>query len=327
MHYIDSIYGAHEIDEPVILELIDTPAMQRLKGIDQAWYFEPYFPDSSSSRFDHSVGVFLLLRKYGAPLEEQISWLLHDVSHGTFSHCLDYVFAEWSQKEQNHQDNIFESFIRKTDIPAILKKYDLDVEYIIDDTHFPLKETKLPDLCADRIDYSLRDAEKYKVYTPEQIWYILEHLVVKDGKRIFTDFASAKAYGELFHHMNETYYASSESAIMFHTVGDYLKHAWQQWYVQSDDFYTTDRQILDKIASYIESDSQLAIYWQRMNNQLPYTNDPNDFDFNVFCKSRIVDPLCMEGDEIKRVSSIDTAWKIIIEAWTPAKEYFFKFEK
>lgn len=325
MHYIDDIYGEHEIDEPIILELINTSAMQRLKGIDQAWYLEPYFPDSSRSRFDHSVGVYLLLKKYWAPLEEQISWLIHDVSHGTFSHCLDYVFAEWSQKQQNHQDNIFESFIRKTDIPDILQRYDRDIEYILDDIHFPLKETMLPDLCADRIDYSLRDAQKYKACTLDQISYILDHLVVKEGKRVFTDFSSAKAYAELFHHVNETYYASKEAALMFHTVGDYLKHAWQHGYVDRDDFYTTDKQILDKIASYIESDEQLAIYWQRMDNLVPYTNDPMDFDFTIFCKNRVVDPLFMEDNEIKRVSDVDSAWKMVVKNWTSAKEHFFKF--
>jgi HD superfamily phosphohydrolase len=36
MQYTDIIYGAHEITEPIILELINTPAMQRLKGVDQA---------------------------------------------------------------------------------------------------------------------------------------------------------------------------------------------------------------------------------------------------------------------------------------------------
>jgi len=36
---------------------------------------------------------------------------------------LDYVFDEGNQKEQSHQDNIFEEFIKKTDIPEILEKY------------------------------------------------------------------------------------------------------------------------------------------------------------------------------------------------------------
>lgn len=73
-----------------------------------------------------------------------------------------------------------------------------------------------------------------------------------------------------------------------------------------DDFYTTDQQVLDKITAHIETDDQLNIYWQRMNNKIPCKNDPNDFDFHIFCKSRIVDPLFMHNDTIKRVSDIDT---------------------
>ena len=202
MLYTDAIYWDCDIQEPLILELINTPTLQRLKGIDQAGYFEPYFPGSSRSRFDHSVWVYLLLKKYWAPLEEQIAWLLHDVSHGAFSHCLDYVFAEWNQKEQNHQDNIFETFIKKTDIPDILKKYNIDIDYIIDDTHFPLKETTLPDICADRIDYILRDASKYKKISIQQISYLLDHLTIQDRQRIFTDFVSAKTYTDMFYHLN-----------------------------------------------------------------------------------------------------------------------------
>ena len=94
-----------------------------------------------------------------------------------------------------------------------------------------------------------------------------------------------------------------------------------------DDFYTTDRQVLDKITAHIETDEQLNIYWQRMNNKIPYTNDPNDFEYNVFCKSRVVDPLFMDADGIKRVSDVDKEWKTIVQTKSPPKEYFLKFEK
>ncbi len=325
MFYTDPIYGTVEIQDPVILELIQSPTLQRLKGIDQAGYYDEHFPDSKHTRFEHSMGVYLLLKRYWASLEEQIAGLLHDVSHGTFSHCLDYVFEEWSQKEQSHQDNIFESFIKKTDIPDILKAYDLDIDYIIDDTHFPLKETTLPDLCADRIDYSLRTMLYYEKQTLPNITYFLDHLVAKDGIWMFDDFDSAKRYAETFHRANEIYYSGIESAIMHQTVGYCLKYAWKKWYVDMDDFYTTDQQVLDKITAHIETDDQLNIYWQRMNNKIPCKNDPNDFDFHIFCKSRIVDPLFMHNDTIKRVSDIDTERWVIVQTKAPPKEYFLKF--
>ncbi|NQV13734.1 MAG: HD domain-containing protein [Parcubacteria group bacterium] len=118
MKYQDRIYGSVEIKEPVILELIACPAIQRLKEIDCAGYMRAHFPDIERSRFEHSMGVFLLLRKYNASLEEQIAGLIHDVSHSAFSHCVDYALAAGSQKEQNHQDNVFDAFVRQTEIPV-----------------------------------------------------------------------------------------------------------------------------------------------------------------------------------------------------------------
>lgn len=328
MIYTDPIYGTVEIHEPIILDIIQSPTFQRLKGIEQGWYYEPYFPETKKhSRFDHSIGVYLLLKKYWASLEEQISWLIHDVSHGTFSHCLDYVFTQENQKKQDHQDNIFESFIKKTDIADILKQYNLDIDYIIDDTHFPLKETTLPDICADRIDYILRDAFCNWEISSAEIFSLLDHLITKDNTWIFTDLESAKTYAEIFHRTNEKYYSGIESALMHQTVGYCLKHAWEKWYLHMDDFYTTDQQVLDKITAHIATDDQLNIYWQRMNNKIPYTNDPNDFDYNVFCKSRVVDPLFMDGNDVKKISDIDDERKITVQTKTPPKEYFLKFEK
>ena len=137
MTYNDCIFGRVKIKEPVILELIKSKTLQRLKGIDQGGY-QPLYAKPKTvlknrrhhNRFAHSLGVYLLLKKYGAPLEEQIAGLIHDVSHACFSHCIDYVLTEGSQKKHSHQDNIFVEFVRKTEIPGILKKYQISSKYI-----------------------------------------------------------------------------------------------------------------------------------------------------------------------------------------------------
>jgi len=64
-----------------------------------------------------------------------------------------------------------------------------------------------------------------------------------------------------------------------------------------------------------------------MNNKFPYKNDPNDFKFHIFCKSRLVDPLFIDGTDNKRVSEVDNEWKTIIQTDPKYKEYFLKFEK
>lgn len=323
MKYVDRVYGELEITEPVILELIKSAPFQRLKDIDQIGYFEPYFPGTSHSRFEHSMGVCLLLQKYGAPLAEQIAGLIHDVSHSAFSHCIDYVLDAGSEKEHNHQDNIFDNYVRRSEIPAILKKYNFDLDYILDDKNFPLKEKNLPDLCADRIDYSLRTACIFKEI--ENANYFLNNLTSENGQWVFKNFESAKKYAELFKKLNIKYYAGIESAVMFRTVGDCLRHALSKNYIIEADLYTTDQAVLLKIKANLQNDARLRLLFDRMNNKVVFKNDPNNFDSEIFCKSRAIDPLCQYNGAIKRVSQIDPKWSIIVTEESKPKHYFIKF--
>lgn len=330
MLYKDRIYGEIEISEPVILELINNLAMQRLKDIDQAGYFQPFVgvPDVSHSRFEHSLGVFILLKKYGAPPEEQIAGLIHDVSHSSFSHCIDYVLDHGSNiQEQNHQDNIFDDFVRKTEIPEILKKYGFDLDYILNDENFPLKEKNLPDLCADRIDYSLRDGIHYAKFDKSYADYFLDNLIVKDNRWVFKNFESAKKYAEFFKKMNTKFWAGMPTALMFTTVGDYLKYALEKKYISEKDLYTTDKEVIDKINAFLDKDEKLRLFWDRMNNKIGSSLNEKDYDFLAPCKSRIVDPLCIHEGRVLRISDIDKNWKEVIEEESKPKEYHIKFER
>ncbi len=333
MKYIDRLYGEFEIREPVILELINSPSLQRLKDIDQAGYCPLWVNPNVNAgeyhhtRFAHSVGVYLLLKKYGASLEEQIAGLIHDVSHSAFSHCIDYVLDSGSEKEQNHQDNIFDKFVRKTEIPEIIKKYGFDIDYILDDKNFPLKEKDLPDLCADRIDYSLRTAVIFEELNDKDKEYLLENLTTQNNNWVFKNFESAKKYAELFLRLNRKYYSSFSGALMFRAVGDCLKYALQKNYISEDDLYTTDKIVLEKIKKFIDKDDKLKLFWDRMNNKVRVRNDPNDYNARVFCKSRIVDPLFRDNGILKRLSEKDSNWRDIIREELKPKKYFLKFDR
>jgi uncharacterized protein len=333
MKYIDRVYGEFEITEPVILELIESASLQRLKDIDQAGY-RPFWPNPEintneydHSRFAHSLGVYLLLYKYGASLEEQIAGLIHDVSHSAFSHCIDYVLSSGSEKEHTHQDNFFDSYIRKTEISKIIRKYGFDLEYILDDKNFPLKEKNLPDLCADRIDYSLRTAVIFNEINEENKEYLLNNLTTENNNWVFKDFETAKKYVELFLKLNTNYYAGLFSAIMFRTVGDCLQYSLEKRYISKDDLYTTDKLVIEKIKEFLEKDEKLKLLFERMNNKTEIINNPNNYDVSVFCKSRVVDPLFKQGQELKRVSDIDLNWNNVVKKESIPKQYFLKFDE
>ncbi len=325
MKYFDKVYGQVKIKEPLVLEIIKTSSFRRLKGIEQAGYFEVYYPGTYFSRFEHSLGVFILLRNFGAPFEEQISGLIHDLSHAVFSHCIDYVLAEGSEKEHNHQDNIFEQFVRKTEIPDILKKYNLGLDYILNKDNFPLLEKKLPDLCADRIDYSLRSATGYGEINKKEVNSLLVDLITENNNWIFKNQGNAKRFSQLFEKINKIYYAGFSSAVMFRTVGDAIKYALEKKYISKDDLYTTDKKVLKKIKKHQGKDKALNLLLRRMNNKIKFANNPKDYQARVFCKSRIVDPLFKKEDSDIRLSEIDKKWAAIVKKESQPKEYFIKF--
>ena len=332
MRYHDKIYGHFNIAEPVILELLNSPALKRLKDVNQGGYgprlAQPCARDNERghNRLAHSVGVYLLLKKYGAPIEEQIAGLIHDASHSVFSHCIDYVLETGDGKEQNHQDNSHESFIKKTPIAKILKKHGFNLNRILNDKNFPLKEKPLPDLCADRIDYSLREGVIFKEITGAQTRDVLANLVVKNDRWIFKNLKTAKKFAELFFKMNRIYFSGLPTAIMFRTVGDCLKYTLRKKYITHKDLYATDKIVLAKIKRYLNRDKHLNLLWRRMNGKIGASQNRRHYDARIYCKSRIVNPLFMDKGKIRRLSQALPGWGKIVKEELKPKEYFLKFQ-
>lgn len=331
MKYLDKVYGQVKIGEPLVLEIIKTPSFRRLKGIDQLGYPSLCNPHSLSvsqvkhTRFQHSLGVFILLRKFDTSFEEQTAGLIHDLSHAAFSHCIDYVLDGGSETEHSYQDNIFGQFVRKTEIPDILKKYNLEPDYILNEHNFPLLEKKLPDLCADRIDYSLRTAYHFGELDKNNLNSILSNLMVSDNNWIFRNYKSAKKFAQLFFKINRLYYSGFPSAVMFRTIGDVIRYSFKKRYISKGDLWTTDKEVLEKIKKHQRQDKKLNLLLRRMNNKTKFENNPKDYHTRVFCKSRIVDPLFKKGDSIIRLSETDRKWADIVKKESQPKEYFIKF--
>ena len=325
MNYSDKIYGQVSIAEPVILDLINCPSLQRLKYIDQAGYSKAFYPGQGHNRFEHSVGVYLLLKKYKAPLKEQIAGLIHDVSHSAFSHAIDYVLDQGTEKEQSHQDTIFAEFVNKSEIPSIVIKHHLDINYILNEENFPLLETNLPDLCADRIDYSLQSATIYNEITKNEINQLLNSLVTINQQWVFTNELNASQFAKLYSRLNKKYWSGPTTAAMFKTVGECVKYAIDKNYISQKDLYTTDEQVISKIKKRLPQDTKLKHLFRRMDNKVAYKNDPGKSSAPLFCKSRAVDPLVKHKQKIVRLSALDPNWKNTIQQELQPKQYFLNF--
>lgn len=326
MKYRDKIYGEVDINEPVILDLINCPSMQRLKGISQHGHFEPFFPGTVFSRFEHSLGVFVLLKKFNAPLLEQVAGLLHDVSHTVFSHVADYVFYDGSGVHQNFQDDELENFIEKSELPEILKKHGINWKEVLDESKFPLKEKDLPDLCADRIDYFLREAKNLGKATQAEIDGFLHDFTIIDGFWIFKTKELAKKYALLFLDINNFFWSGLETGVMFKTMGELIKYAIDKKIISYEDLFTTDKQVWEKVRSKAKKDEKLALLVERADNKYVYkSSNKNDYDLHALCKSRVVDPLFLDNEKLKRLSEADKSFAELKREYSKPKEHYIKF--
>lgn len=329
MIYRHRIYGKIKITDPVILDLIKSKAIQRLKYVEQGGYAPLYnnikklsIDSIRHNRLEHSIGVFILLKKFDASLKEQIAGLVHDISHGVFSHAVDYLFDRGST--QDYGDKIFNKFFKQSNIPQILKKYGYQLSYFLNKKNFPILEKDLPDICADRLDYILMLAIIFKEATRKTINSFLSNLLIINHQWVFKNYSVAKKFAQLFYRINTVYLSSLKSAVMHQTIANLLKYSLDKKYITKKDIFSIDEKAINKIKKYLNKDSVLKNFFIRFRGKVIYKNDSEDYNYLVFCKSRVVDPKCFYKGKIKKISEIDKKWKKIIRKELKPKKYFLK---
>lgn len=158
----DQLYGEHTINEPILVELLRSPTVLRLTGICQYGVTALLGFTPRVTRFEHSVGALLLVRKVGASLEEQVAALLHDISHTVLSHVVDWALSTPpGESESSFHEVHKERYIKTTPLPEILTRHGFGDLKALNEDLYPLVEMPSPHLCADRLDYALRDAAAF----------------------------------------------------------------------------------------------------------------------------------------------------------------------
>ena len=308
MQFNDALFGQVEIDEPLLLELIQSKPVQRLKGIDCAGS-TILIKRPTYSRFEHSLGDMLILKKFNASLEEQAAGLLHDVPHTAFSHVGDFVFDQTETME--YHDQFLEKLVMASEIPAILERHGLNPARIVEESNFPLQENSLPDICADRIDYFLRTLHKEKGLKPQALIH-LENLRVFENKFVLKDRASAKAYATDFMLMDATIWADPTEIASFKLLADAIKLAIQKGFLKDEDMFQDDAFVLDALKD--SQDKEILEILALLTPAFRIEENEDDFDFKVTTKCRYVDPEFLQDDSLVRLSEVDDHFKSLTQA-------------
>ena len=303
---LETIYGNFEINDPVIIELLSHPMMLRLKNIRQYGVNYYVIKPETYHRYEHSVGVYLLLKKYGASLKEQVAGLLHDVSHTVFSHVGEWIF-DHKDGLSSYQDDNHDSFLKATGFAEILEKHGFTLASINHKhNNFSLLEQDLPDLCLDRIEYNLQGGLRENLITKDDFDAILNSLKFKDDKWYFTDIENAKKFALISLYHTEKIWGSPLGLLTYKLTGQALKIALNKKYFSLDDIkFGEDDLIWQKLITI--DDVQIKYLVNKLINHQNFylPSSAEEADFFLHSKFRGVNPWVKINNKFQRLTEVD----------------------
>lgn len=110
--FSDPVHGFISVPKNLILDLIQTPEVQRLRRIRQLGVGHLVFPGAEHTRFVHALGAMTLMQdalqslsEKGTPISQEeytaalAAALLHDIGHGPYSHTLEHELIDAFEHE------------------------------------------------------------------------------------------------------------------------------------------------------------------------------------------------------------------------------------
>lgn len=303
---LTTMYGTTIIEEQVIIEIIKSPAFKRLKKIHQYGVTRFAHEEREYTRYDHSLGVFFLVRHFGASLEEQIDGLLHDASHTVFSHVGDYVFNH-RNKKTSYQDEIHEWYLETVGMSSILAAHGFPdaCSYEAKKRHRCLEQDK-PDLCADRIEYTLHGGLLDGLLTYDEVSCMMKSLHFEDERWFFDDLMMAKKFATCSMRLSQKRWGAAWNQFVDYCACQAIKRAYALGIVDSATIHFSDDETVWHLLQ-SNNDAEINRWMQRicLCEKSYSLGTVEDHDLQLLGKFTGTNPWVKTGDTFARLSNLD----------------------
>lgn len=325
----------HEIENdewPSFLkEFIEVKEFQRLKNVGMSCGLEytsfPFFKDIFSySRFDHSIGVALLLSKFTKDKKVIISGLYHDIATPCFAHVIDFLNGDREKQESTEEKTsiIIHSSIK---IQKLLKKYNLKEEEINDYHLYSLADNDTPKLSCDRLEYHIGNSLQYKSLTLNEMKEIINDLTVLKNEENedeigFSTFELAKKFTEASL-INSKTYISCEDRYSMEILARLLKDFIAKNIIDMKDLYLEEPVVIHKINSNPYSKELFDKF--KSLSELDIKQTKTEGYLNIRAKKRYINPLIKDKGRILQIDknlkeNVDNFLKIDFHEYLKGKE-------
>lgn len=320
-------------DFPVFIkELINTPEFKRLSNVGMNCGCEytsfPIFSKGKNyTRYEHSIGVALIIWHFTKDIKQSIAGLLHDISSPVFAHVIDFLNGDHETQEST-EEKTEEIIANSMKIQEILKKYNLSTKDVYDYHMYPIADNDSPLLSADRLEYTLGNAFYYGFKSMEEIKEMYDDLVVSKNKFgqseiSFSTLDKAMEFTSVSIESSKVYTCNTDRFSMQY-LADLLKLAVNKNVISINDLYTVE----DDVVAKLQKDEELKSKWNDFINlsQIFTSKEKPDSGYwvNIPAKKRYINPQVVSKGRVSNLSKklskeIDDFLNVDFNIWLSGK--------
>ena len=293
-----------------LYECIETPMIQRIKSVGMNCGCEytafPQFADLDSySRYDHSLGVALIVWHFTHDCKQTIAGLLHDVATPVFAHVVDFMHGDYL-KQESTEDGTERMIAGSAELQAVLRKHGLTTEDVGDYHRYPIADNDSPRLSADRLEYTIGNSVNYKICTIKEAQDFYNDLAIgrnEDGNEelVFQNARIAEAFAKAALACSAVYVSDADRYAM-QILSEVLRYAIEHHVLREEDLYSTEPAVIGKLLS----EERTASLWNgfRAYRRITSASQPSAAGYwrKIAAKKRYIDPLVQGKGRISHLS-------------------------
>lgn len=288
MAWVDRIYGSMPICKR-IWGLMESPLLERLKGVHQNGPSYLIDPRQNTSRFEHSVGCMVLVAKLGGEESMQVGALLHDVPHTAFSHTMDHAFG---LKGHSFHNLVRNQFLQTPQAQSTLNLYGVTHSELNGYTH-PLIKT------ADRLDYTMRDLLRVDRIDPSECSSVLKDLTIGQDDIQCKSIQSARWIFQKSIEASRNLYFSPQFEAANLVMSTIVKKLVDRGDLKTEDIFSTDEEVLALIRN-----SPFRKQLEAINPSLAFSISDEPTPYPIYRRLRYIDPMIANEGKLTDICSL-----------------------
>ena len=317
---IEIVSKLHEPIPPFLLRALEAPAVKRLQHVGmncgcEYTSFDCFTVLPPYSRYEHSLGVALIVWHFTKSEKQALAGLFHDIATPVFAHVIDFMRGDYVKQEAT-EEGTREFIDRDPVIRGLLQTLRLTTDDVCDYHLYPVADNEGPKLCADRLEYTLENMVHYRHATVEEALEMYRDLTVADNEdgcpeltfqteTLGLRFADAALKCGMF-------YTTDQDRYSMQRLSELCQDAVLRNVITEADLYTDELQVISKFLHDPETAKKWAAFRAMSKIRKAPVPEGHGAWRMIDAKKRLIDPMILGKG---RASDLDPDFRDRVRAF------------